>query len=60
VGRRRWRGGIVVDGRNQILDTLAEYAALGLQEAVFKVPRLDDDRFAEFLGTEVLSAARSL
>ena len=53
-------GGLLVGGREQILETLAEYAELGLHEAIFKIPDLGSERFAEYLGTEVLPASRAL
>ncbi|MET0459623.1 MAG: LLM class flavin-dependent oxidoreductase [Ilumatobacteraceae bacterium] len=53
-------GGLVVGGRDQILETLGDYAELGLEEAIFKAPSLDSDDFADYLAAEVIAPAGRL
>jgi F420-dependent oxidoreductase-like protein len=49
-------GGFVAGGRQQLVDRLGEYAALGLQEAVFKHHDLASDDLLEFLAADVAPA----
>lgn len=53
-------GGLLVGGRQQIIDQLAEYSRLGLQEAIFRHFDLESGRVPEFLGSEILPAVGRL
>jgi len=52
--------GMIVGGRQAVLDALGSYAALGLQEVQFQHFNFDDDTVPEFLAAEVAPAARAL
>jgi F420-dependent oxidoreductase-like protein len=52
--------GMIVGGRERILEALAQYAAHGLQELQFQHFLFDDDTVPEFLAAEVVPAAKGL
>jgi F420-dependent oxidoreductase-like protein len=52
--------GMIVGGRERILEVLAQYAAHGLQEMQFQHFLFDDDTVPEFLAAEVVPAAKGL
>lgn len=53
-------GGLVVGGRQQIIDQLAEYSRLGLQEAVFKYNDLVAHVVPEYLAAEILPSVGNI
>jgi len=53
-------GGFLVGGRQQILDSLAQYAKLGLQEAIFRHYDFDSGAGIEYLGREIGPVVRTL
>jgi hypothetical protein len=53
-------GGFVVGGRQQVIDELAKYARVGLQEAVFRCNNLASDAEPEYLAAEIMRSARDI
>jgi F420-dependent oxidoreductase-like protein len=53
-------GGFVIGGRQQIVERLGEYAALGLQEAIFRYEDFDRTITPDYLASEILPAVRSI
>jgi F420-dependent oxidoreductase-like protein len=52
--------GMMVGGKDEVLQVLGKYAELGLQEVQFQHFSFDDDTVPEFLAAEIAPAAKSL
>ncbi len=53
-------GGFVVGGRQQVIDELANYGGLGLQEAVFRCNNIASDEEPEYLAKEIIPSVRDI
>jgi F420-dependent oxidoreductase-like protein len=53
-------GGLVVGGRQQIIDELAKYSRFGLQEAVFRYNPIVSDAVPEYLAAEIMPSLRDI
>jgi F420-dependent oxidoreductase-like protein len=53
-------GGFVVGGRQQIIDELAKYACVGLQEAVFRCNNIASDAEPEYLAAEIMPSVKDI
>jgi F420-dependent oxidoreductase-like protein len=53
-------GGLVAGGRQQVVDELAKYAGLGLQEAIFRCNNIASDVEPEYLAAEIMPSARDI
>jgi F420-dependent oxidoreductase-like protein len=53
-------GGLVVGGRQQMIDGLAQYARFGLQEAVFRCNNFASDAEPEYLAAEIMPSVRDI
>jgi F420-dependent oxidoreductase-like protein len=53
-------GGFVVGGRQQVIDELAKYARLGLQEAVFRCNNIASDAEPDYIAGELMPSIRKI
>ena len=52
--------GMMVGGKDEVLETLGKYAELGMEEVQFQHFNFEDDTVPEFLAAEVAPAAQTL
>jgi hypothetical protein len=52
--------GMIVGGKDEVVDACARYAALGMQEIQFQHFNFEDDTVPEFLAAEVAPAVAGL
>jgi hypothetical protein len=53
-------GGFVVGGRQQVIDQLAKYGGLGLQEAVFRCNNIASDDESDYLAAEIMPSIKEV
>lgn len=53
-------GGLLIGGRQQVIDELGKYARLGLQEAIFRCNNIASNEEMEYVAAEIMPSVKDL